>query len=83
MPATLGSKRDQPVTKEVRPNQGSGAGARRDRISGPTQKVNLTFAVTLLDRIDEHAERIGVSRSAFLSLAATLFMDNLLERRRE
>jgi len=55
----------------------------RPRASGRTKKIGMTVDVDLLARIDAHARRLGIQRSALLSVAASMFMDNLLERRRE
>ncbi|WP_233863464.1 hypothetical protein [Paraburkholderia adhaesiva] len=62
---------------------GAGAGVRRDRLASPTKKVNLTFDTDLMQRVEAHAKRLGISKAALLSIAASMFMDNLLDRRRE
>jgi hypothetical protein len=58
-------------------------GARRNRISTPTTKTTISVDMELLARIDAYAHRLGISRSALMSIAASMFIDNLLERRRE
>jgi hypothetical protein len=63
--------------------KGREAGGLRDRVSGKTDKKGITIERHLLARIDKHAAHLGISRSALLSIAASMFIDNLLERRRE
>lgn len=58
-------------------------GARRNRISAPTTKTTISVETELLARIDAYAHRLGISRSSLMSIASSMFIDNLLERRRE
>lgn len=41
----------------------------------PAKRVLISIDERLLDRIDEHADRLGLSRSAFLAQAAAREMD--------
>lgn len=77
MSAAQGRKRSQ----TGKPDQGEGA--RRNRINAPTTKTTISVEVELLARIDAYAHRLGISRSSLMSIATSMFIDNLLERRRE
>lgn len=85
-------KEAQTAAKAVQPKKGAQtttkagqpkkkARTRRHRLTGPTKKIGVTFAIDLLGRIDSHAAHLGVTRAALLSISASMFMDNLLEGR--
>ncbi|APA88510.2 type II toxin-antitoxin system HicB family antitoxin [Paraburkholderia sprentiae WSM5005] len=45
------------------------------------KKITITGDRDLLRRIDTHARRHGLTRSALFSVGASLFVDDLLRRR--
>jgi len=52
-----------------------------DDESAGKHKFSISADRDLVRRVDAQAKRLGISRSALFSIAASMFMDDLLRRR--